>query len=145
MKDPASSARVALAKAKAKTRRLPLTEPASQQTKAFESAAAKIEVSIAELAEGGDDAEAMAIARAIDKLSDRANRPEIRGRGDLDLFWARIKELRDARIKASEDAYKARQEARYAEIARLRQAARDAQPIPGSYEHELAVMRRGLR
>lgn len=137
-----SDARRRLAKARGPVPLL-LTEPASKETKAFESAAAKIEMMIADLAAGGDQDDQLAVYRAIDRLDDRASKPEIRGRTDRDVFFERASYLRRSVSPAAEQGYQNRRAQREIEAKALRQAERAALPEPGSYLHELTLMRGG--
>lgn len=58
--------------------------------------------------------------------------------GDLQESCCTIRRLL---APAEEQAQQNAQARRNAEIAELRTAARDAQPLPGSWEHELALLR----
>lgn len=124
---------------RAKARFLVLAEPATKETKAFEKAAAKIDKMIVALAEGAGDEAALGVA--IERLDDRASKPEIRGRVDRELFFDRVSEIRRARTDAREIGRAARQAQREIEARTLRQAEREARPVPGTYLHELALLR----
>ncbi len=124
---------------RAKARALSLVEAATSETKAFEAAAAKIDKMIVLLAEGAENESEL--FRAIERLDDRTSKPEIRGRSDREVFFDRVSELRRARMDAREEGRMARQAQREIEARSLRQAERAARPMPGTYEHEMALLR----
>jgi len=109
----------------------------------FRAAARKIERSIARYAEGGDREEREALSRAINRLDDRTNKPEIRG---VEAYREEaVKKLRASLEPAEEAAHKARQAGRLRENEaleekeRARRAAMD--PALRAYQDELLLMR----
>jgi hypothetical protein len=105
----------------------------------FERAVKRAEKAIAALAAGvGELAPA---TKAIDALWDLCNEPEIRGAEDREVYAARVSELHRARVDAVDAGARVRAAARAAELSALRAAERQSAPVPGSYMHELAMMR----
>ncbi len=126
-------------KARATRAKLPVKDP---HVAAFDAAAKKIEKLIASVAAGDQDADEK-LRPALDRLDGRANHGEIRSRDDANDFRERSWVLRQARVAAVDAGYVARREARDIEARRLRQEERASGPLPGSYEHELRMMRGG--
>jgi hypothetical protein len=113
---------------------------------AFMKAAKAIEGQIQKLARGelGESARdgARKVFEAINRLDDRAYKPEIRGDAKAnDLAYAMSSRLRRDTVVAEERGFEKVRQAREAESTRLRQKIRDEAPRPGTYEHELAMMR----
>lgn len=106
----------------------------------FETAATRLRKLIAQTARGEQN-EAQ-VAKAIDRLYEIGNMPEVRGEpANVARRDAVLHALSDQRAAAVLVGAEAREKARSAELARLRQAERDAKARPGTYEHELAVQR----
>ena len=96
----------------------------------FRRAAQNTRRAISTLALGGDLAgdfskEKLAVARMIDKLEDRSNKPEIRGDDALRAeAWDTTRRLRAEMIEAYEVGQDARIAARYAQLAEMKEADR---------------------
>jgi hypothetical protein len=99
----------------------------------FDAAEGKLLKLINRVASGDQDAERSAF-RTVDAI-DELRRWVDAGRDERRGHRARV-------VEAAESGRLARASGGEAEIARLRQAQREAQPLPGSYESELRLMRR---
>lgn len=120
---------------------------AAPATHSFNRAVSRARKLLAELASGGDlnapmDGAFFAACRACDRVSDLANGAELRSRDDAATFQETATALR-AQIQISHEAgFAARRARNDAELARL---DRTIAPLPGTWDHELALMRAGLR
>ncbi len=93
----------------------------------FMAAARKIERAIAAHAkEGGEHEDTRALYKAIDRLDDRASKPELRGSPERDQYLDICSDLRRSVRPAEEAAQVVRTANRQAEIARLRLESRRA-------------------
>lgn len=121
---------------------------------AFRTAARKIEKAIAALEAGGDinarwSEENHAVAVAINRLEDRANKPEIRGDDRLrEEAWAIASSLRQRRQAAEESGWQARQGLVSAEMRGIKEREREriANMSPSeralyNYQQELKLTR----
>ena len=116
---------------------------------AFRAAAKKVERMIAELEAGGDyraSYDALPTFRAINKLEDRANKPEIRGDDAIrEEAWAIVKELRQRTRDAEPIGRAAIQRARDSELGAIKQREADRvlslSPADRQYQKELSLLR----
>jgi hypothetical protein len=111
--------------------------------KSYHAAARKIVRMMRDLATGSENLPE--IHRALDKLGSSARKPEIRGDSEAnEAAYAIEKELRRIKTEAEEAGRLARRAANDAEIARLKQAERDARarmdPALRAYQDELTLM-----
>ena len=104
----------------------------------FLTAARKVERLIADLTAGSETERE--INASIERLYDRANKPEIRGDETVrDRCYARIDALRTACRDARDAGYRARMAAREAQLRQLK----SEEPRLTGYEKELRLMQYG--
>jgi len=113
------------------------------EVEAYRAQARKIERAIATLAAGGDDttrqhsADARIVFDMINKLGERANKPEIRGDDTLrEEAWAIETDLRKHARAADEAGFHARQSLRQGEISALKTAERERITNMSPFERE---------
>jgi hypothetical protein len=126
---------------------------------AFRAAARKIEKQIAWLAAGGSagagnlegrfSEDSSSVFKAINRLDDRASKPEIRGDDAVrDEAYGIVTALRQRARDAEPVGFEASQAARMGEISRIKEAERDRRaeeyardPAGAQYRHELELLR----
>lgn len=91
-----------------------------------------------ELLKKGQDEKSKA-CKAIEKLYDIANGAELRGN---EAIIDRISKLHHERVEAYEIYDRIRSESLESAAKEARKAERDNRPLPGTYKHELALMRK---
>ena len=111
----------------------------SDAAKKFVAAHRKIERMILEHAKGEEHENQMKIFKAINRLEDSTNGPELRGSPENEGRWEACKALRVATRAAEEAAYAARQAGRSAEIARLKFEHANRPENTDSFLRELAI------
>ncbi len=95
----------------------------------------KLEREIIKYSEGGDREEGAKLSKAINRLDDLTNDPELRGTPENDARWSTVSFLRKAKLAADDAAYEARVSGRNAQIKKLREEA----PVLTGYQKELAM------
>jgi hypothetical protein len=118
---------------------------ASDPYKLFLAAAAKVERAIGDLSagrfEGMPHQAAREVFQAVDRLDARASESEIRGSEHAAEAWNICARLRRSVSPAEEKGREAWRSARDAEARAEREEAARRRPRPGTWEHELALMR----
>jgi hypothetical protein len=116
--------------------------------KQFDAGLRKLRKMVTDARDGGDPDDmdwehdlVMSFSKARDRLSSKVGVLSAVTGESTDVYYERIRSVADQLLPAIDEGRVARKSARDREIRRLTQEMHEAQPRPGTYEHELAMMR----